>query len=452
VKKSILALSSLALAATCLFPSVAQAASQSGGYIAASKTEVLFIQLTVAGNELSGSAQESYIDTSGISPILESAHYGLSGVKQGRDVSVSIQDSGNYSGTLVNGVLTLSIPQADGSLSPVAFTYASVAEYNQDVNVLRQEIQREEHSFNLQSNVDDADQGFVEAGNNLTGALTSLTGWAENTQENLPALHRDLNLLNQDEQTLLSDAKTAETPDFIGSDIDQLQSDEQGLSADAETDLQVSQIPFWVSRTNAALSAYLSAYRNLLSVAKTDRGYRPDPPVPAQAAVNRYVKSVHITTHNDIVKLKKYGAQAAGLVNFGYTRARQSISEANKEQRAFALATANAAAAAVADQPAPQLQGVLQQGNTAGSTQISVPLGFDPSQDQLKYVFVNTATPVPELTAKVPTDAIRYVYFSDINMTGNMAKYMDVYEVNHQGQLVAFVELPITASVIYPTG
>ncbi|MCY0903162.1 MAG: hypothetical protein OWU32_13455 [Firmicutes bacterium] len=450
MKKSILALSSIALTATCLFPGVAMAASQSGGYLLASKTEVLFIQLTVAGNVLSGSAQESYIDTSGLNPTLESAHYGLSGVIQGRNVSISIQNSGNYSGTLTNGILTLSIPQSNGNLATAPFTYATVAHFDQDVDVLRQEIQRQEHSLDLQSNVDNADQRFVQAGHNLTGALYSLTGWAVNTQENIPNIRRDLGFLAQDEQTLLSDAKTAETPDSIANDIEQLQSNELVLSADAESDIKVSQIPSWVSRTNAAVSAYLSAYRNLVSVAKTDPDYRPDPPIPAQDAVNRSVESAHITTQNDIIKLKKYGAQTAGLISSGYAQAQQAISEANKEQKAYALATAAAAAVASADQLAPQLQGVLQQGNTAGSTQISVPIGFDPSQDQLEYVFVNSPTPVPELTAQVPAGAIPYVYFSDISMIGNTAKYMDVYEVDHQGHLVAFVELPITASVILP--
>lgn len=112
------------------------------GYLASNKNEVIFIQFTEQGGQLSGQVQFFGAEGRGWKKT-EANNASFTGLRDGSNVSLRFAGfftDRTISGTLSGDTLSLVLPQPDGRLATVEFRRASVGEYNAEVEKLRGQV------------------------------------------------------------------------------------------------------------------------------------------------------------------------------------------------------------------------------------------------------------------------------------------------------------------------
>jgi hypothetical protein len=115
------------------------------GYLYQSSDIALFIQWTQTGSTLSGTLQVAYTDPSDPTK-LETATYSITGVVANGNVTLTLDQSvlgtTNLSGTFNGSVVTLDIPEPDGTITQATFSPATLSDYNNDVSSLQGRAQQ----------------------------------------------------------------------------------------------------------------------------------------------------------------------------------------------------------------------------------------------------------------------------------------------------------------------
>jgi hypothetical protein len=99
----------------------------SGGFLAVGETSAVFLQLAWSDAAVSGSWDQVIVSGTKVSPVSYSiiGHLGTGGA-----VTISLDSATTYSGMWDGSQLSLSIPQADGTISVVRFSTADSNAYN----------------------------------------------------------------------------------------------------------------------------------------------------------------------------------------------------------------------------------------------------------------------------------------------------------------------------------
>lgn len=112
------------------------------GYLASNKNEVIFIQFTEQGGQLSGQVQFFGAEGRGWKKT-EANNASFTGLRDGSNVSLRFAGfftDRTINGTLSGDTLSLVLPQPDGRLATVEFRRASVGEYNAEVEKLKGQV------------------------------------------------------------------------------------------------------------------------------------------------------------------------------------------------------------------------------------------------------------------------------------------------------------------------
>jgi hypothetical protein len=115
------------------------------GYLAVATNQVLFIEFTRSGDEISGTVQFAYLSSDGSQ--IETSNGPIDGKISVSSVAINdensvITTSGRVSGTFQGSNLVLAFPQQNGQLAPVSFSPASVADYDNALSTLQNEANR----------------------------------------------------------------------------------------------------------------------------------------------------------------------------------------------------------------------------------------------------------------------------------------------------------------------
>lgn len=397
--RKLMALTVLSLAGQMLVTGpVSAQAGETSGYIWASPVSIVFIQLTQVGNYLTGSWQE--VDEDTYTMDLSSSHFDVNGVKQGSSVQLGVLGVGKLGGAIKGKNLVLSVPQSNGSLAKITLKPGTISMYNRYLAALKQRINAQQTAGSNDAQVDDSDQQFQNDWSALKADVIGINGWVPEAVQDLASVKKWLKAVQGDQQTVMSGLSSGASVD---QDLQQLQYDVGNLDDVGQNESDTtSLLPDAVSQLNDHLSSFLSDYNTLVKDERKVPSYRPDPPIPSKAAVDKYVKNVRASVKNNVGKLKQYWPQISAIVSQGDQIAQDVQSAvANAQQQAD-----RSSSGSTAPQTVPPLAAVLQQGNTPGSMQISVPYGFDPSTDSLMYDFLNSVTPTPNVGDTVPWKSV----------------------------------------------
>lgn len=409
------------------------------GYILNSSTSVNFIQLTISGNMIQGSWQQTSIDSTGI--ILDNYHYNITGVSSGNNVTLDIPPYGEVSGTLTSSGLTLSLPQSDGSLSSVTFTLGSSATFNSDVTAFTENFTNSGIVASNNQQFSDDLQQLQQDKNQVGGDLGSLTNAVQSAPGYISDEAKWMSVIQQDEQTVLNDVKSGIN---TYNDMQKFQNDAQELGLDDSAIQQdyTSTMPYVLGQLNNDIQIYQADYTKLLADAK-NVSPNSTSGIPTQASITDYVKSVQTSAADTMPQMKPYATQSAAT----WAQALQDYQTALNASKGI-QGSLNGTTSTT-PQTAPPLQVSLTPGTTPGTMQLSFPVGF---WAEIEYVPVNSPSTPPNVGDTPPSAASPYnIYGGEISMIGSSAKYIDIYELTQNATVAAFTELPISSSNISPT-
>lgn len=116
------------------------------GYVAADNTGAMFVAWTETGDSLSGTMQTAFPDAKSQSGI-RSNSASFTGVRSGNHLSITVPQgfgtASTFSGELNDPLLILFFPDSRGTITPIALHPGTVAEYNQAVIALQQQVQKQ---------------------------------------------------------------------------------------------------------------------------------------------------------------------------------------------------------------------------------------------------------------------------------------------------------------------
>ncbi len=203
-----------------------------GGYLSSDATEVAFIQLTTAGNNLSGSFDYLGIEKSSdpytLTPISES----ITGVEHGNDLSFSVGGIGSktLTGSKDGKGIVVEFQQSDGTIQTIRFVPASVAAYNVDVEKLRSRIDAEQEAATLKAQR----QAASEAAQQQKQEREQQAAAAAAAKEE--ALNSEASAVADEIQTISSDVKALEGLSSFTADLNSLASDLATMKSDLATE------------------------------------------------------------------------------------------------------------------------------------------------------------------------------------------------------------------------
>jgi hypothetical protein len=296
------------------------------GYLATAKHEIDFIQWTDANGYLSGSMQQ--VTSTGTPPSEQATNstLTLSGTLRGSALIVTFKFSPETSGTLTAKGFTLDIPQADGTLAPLAFRAATAVQFNSAVTALQTRIAQ---SNTKEANAENAQQqrqawqltidgdaavlnsdlsSLATAESSLTSDVQAISG------SSLKGQATDVATTAADEQKVLAKAKqpgaasgsVCSDASAVGSDASAVASDASGVASDATG----------VTSDLSDVRSSISTVSLEISALQTDEaalpGYQPaNPPDPGHvwqvvAAANVAVAAAVSTANSDIDKTNAY--------------------------------------------------------------------------------------------------------------------------------------------------
>jgi hypothetical protein len=184
------------------------------GYLYTDSTNVAFVQWTEdASKHVTGTLQEAWV---GDNNTVQSDSLSFTGVRDNGQLSLTFPTGVTVTANLQGDTLTLAIPTQAGTLSPTVFHAASIQDYNDAVNALRQHVGQTV-----------ATQAIVAA--TVTAQASSDQAVANANSTLSSALSR----LESDKQTLKSDTDFRSELDDYASDWATMQQDYQTEQNDA---------------------------------------------------------------------------------------------------------------------------------------------------------------------------------------------------------------------------
>jgi len=248
------------------------------GYLHADADSVLFLQWTEINGKLNGQMNVFFAKGSRGKSTGTSSH-SFEGVSDGKNISLNFTGSQwtdglggrTWTGTISGDELTLVVPANNGTLSPVKFSVGTVAQYNQAVNGITQNVQ-DTNSKIQQQNAEAAriqtEKNAVNEGNSRVqsslNALVTVTNQLENSLkfddvfsdyakswEKMKADHRNLQ------------AKAGETP-LTGYKLGNIQYLLSGLQYDVGIfESHSGTVDYKLARVNEGIKSVREAQKNL---------------------------------------------------------------------------------------------------------------------------------------------------------------------------------------------
>jgi len=180
------------------------------GYLATPTNQVVFLEFTPAGGQISGTVQFAYLSSDGTQ--VETANGPIDGKISGSSVTINdenevITSSGSVSGTFEGSDLVLAFPQQNGELAPVQFSPASVAAYNNAVETLQVEANQ---AATAQQAAAAAQQAAADAAAAQAKRQQAIAFAVQSVNTDQGNILNDISALANDEQTLTSDVSTVQ--------------------------------------------------------------------------------------------------------------------------------------------------------------------------------------------------------------------------------------------------
>ena len=292
--------------------SATKASGAPDGWVGSDATSVAFLLASNHDGLLSGSLQISQLKTQGDQTVVKGTTYEVHGTVDGERVSLTVDSSPPWSGRLHSSVLTLNIPQPDGSLGALEMHPATVAEFNDAVGVLRDsaasnnqavaddkaEAARERAQEQAQMAHEQATQALDDA---ISSAGSTTSEAADVTYDDeLADLQTDLATMQSDFDALAGIAceDVYEQADSVIADGDQVTADSDAVVAeDDQTDVAAED----ATRAKDAITDALDA----LGSAASDLGLDPPDHRAADTATTSLQQAVDaMTSRRNAAKTK----------------------------------------------------------------------------------------------------------------------------------------------------
>jgi hypothetical protein len=160
--------------------------SPPAGYLAASSTSVGLLQFTEDSNHHLHGQFQFVQETTGIPPQVQTSSHSFTGTHDGDTISVTFSGlftSATLVGTWEGDTITLSTPQADGTLTQTIFHAASLDDYNNAVAKLKSQVSQDDDAYNRAQ----ATQSAQIASKYATAQVVSATATAVQVADNATA-------------------------------------------------------------------------------------------------------------------------------------------------------------------------------------------------------------------------------------------------------------------------
>ena len=200
------------------------------GYLAVPTNQVAFIEFTRSGGQISGTVQFAYLSSDGSQ--VETSDGPIDGKISGSSVTINdennvITTSGSVSGTFQGSDLVLAFPQQNGQLTPISFSPASVADYNNALTTLQNQANQ---AASTQQAAAAAQQAAAAAATAEARRQQAIANGSQGVSSDENSISSDSSTLAQDEQTLSSDVST------VQGDLRTVQQDLAQTASDARSD------------------------------------------------------------------------------------------------------------------------------------------------------------------------------------------------------------------------
>lgn len=229
----------------------------SSGWVAIETTDVVYLSWIETKGQLNGTLQIAALSKGQVTPTTRS----FSGQHVGKQVSLNIEGLGVWQGTL-DGLLTIRVPQKDGTIAELFLTKGGIDRYNTAVRALQADAGETR-------TVDAAAKAAAAADAELASAQHSVTRAIADLKATLPQLtgvmkiYDDVSHAGMDRSLAVVDRFLAKLPaDCLtaGSAVGSAESERRTVSSQRGT-LNIS-----LSTINAAIKKLSSATDNLITV------------------------------------------------------------------------------------------------------------------------------------------------------------------------------------------
>ncbi|MGH9919860.1 MAG: hypothetical protein ACRD6W_13480 [Nitrososphaerales archaeon] len=308
------------------------------GYLESDSSEVIFIQWNDNNGNLTGTAQEVFVNGSPPNLKTTSNTLPVTGTLNGSNISLRFELGPLEFGILSSGSFTMDFPQSDGSLAPVTFTSAPASTYNQALSQLQSEISSanqqaaDAQALEQERNAIDHDAAVVQ---NYVAGLpqleASLGTDVQGVQKGLQGVGADLAATHQAEEHVAGEAGGQEgqvcgDAAGVGGDAAGVSGDAAGVSGDAasvEADIAGSYdgLRPEIAAVNSAFSQFQSDESNL-------PGYQPPNP-PTQSEVSQAVAAANAAISQALSTTNGYIDQANGDVTTAFQYVAQAYQAGN---------------------------------------------------------------------------------------------------------------------------
>ena len=224
------------------------------GFLDNDNTDAVFVQWTINGGVVSGTMDDDEVTGTAPSEQVSSNDYTVTGTLTGEQIILSLAGGPQVYGTFSNNVLTLNLPNNNGTLLAATFNPATPTDFNQAVQRLyakvqndnqaavrqqqiQQQIQKEEGVINQAATTASSDVNSLN-NTNFTNELNQLQNDANQVQRDLDQIEKDQKQVEND-MAQNSGAACGDLDGLMGGDLDGLMGgDLHGLLAGDENQLQ----------------------------------------------------------------------------------------------------------------------------------------------------------------------------------------------------------------------
>jgi hypothetical protein len=265
----------------------------------------ILLQWNTSDNSVSGTYQDATLGGSAPSEQVDTAQGDLNGTTNGSGITLNLANFGTsaWYGTISDSVVTLNVPQQNGSIQPTTCDQSNVDGWNKAVSSLNGQVTSDNNTASQQQAQASASAAQQQA---LSSAQQSIS-------TDVTTLENDSNALNTNKQ--------------LGSDINQMKQDYGQEQADYQTeqsqgscsDGSMGGDEAAVSADSSAVDADLSALQSDIQSLQTSSGGDGIAGVQADiAAVN-----------SDLSTLKNLGVTPAVDASGALTAGNKAVSNAN---------------------------------------------------------------------------------------------------------------------------
>jgi hypothetical protein len=260
------------------------------GYLASNEKEVIFIQFTEQGGQLSGQVQFFGAEGRGWKKA-GANNASFTGIRDGSNVSLRFAvffTDRTINGTLSGDTLRLVLPQPDGRLATVEFRRASVSEYNAEVEKLRGQVAKsneatrqaqaeEAHIEQLRQQAAQVDDGIGRAYETLNEKVNGLDE-ALKFEEPLSGFDQHWREMQEHEKEFKGKAVArplgGNQLNEIRYALQRLGYDQQHIGYDRQNlDYAIRNANREISGTREAAASLRTAWQELQSVRSTEAGH-----------------------------------------------------------------------------------------------------------------------------------------------------------------------------------